>query len=373
MKKQQNKKIVEDVKLKISISNFKEKERIEMKKTSKNVVKVASVACLIAVSITGVAFAKDIGNFIQNFFGANTSDGVDVALNNGYETKVETQTQKAEGIEIGINSMMIDDFNFAMNFDVTLDEKYNMDEFKSVDFDDLKVVDETGAIVFNAGGFRFETEEMMREKGYGGGYSFLAEKTGERTLKVSLAATGNPKLFPRSKHLSVSFTKLKTWKMNEQTMTQTDKFYEGNWNFEIDVPQESYNRESISYKVKKCNETGIDINRVEAVLSNTGFRLSLPAFTTNKVDYELLQTSTPKSVYDKIALQKEYIETSDGKRFETAQRSDGDGGYGVDENNRIVDYYQTFNLTKYDATNEITVHIATNRGEEITLVLEKNQ
>ena len=39
--------------------------------------------------------------------------------------------------------------------------------------------------------------------------------------------------------------------------------------------------------------------------------------------------------------------------------------------NKIVDYHQTFNLTKYDATDTITVHMFTNKGEEIIIELEK--
>lgn len=73
-----------------------------------------------------------------------------------------------------------------------------------------------------------------------------------------------------------------------------------------------------------------------------------------------------------MALQKEYVETSDGKKFETAQRSDGDGGYGVPKGeNKIIEYHQTFNLTKYDATDELKVHIFTNKGDEIIIELEK--
>ena len=92
----------------------------------------------------------------------------------------------------------------------------------------------------------------------------------------------------------------------------------------------------------------------------------------NKIDYVLLKADTVGSIYDRRALQKEYVETEDGKRFEIAARSDGDGGYSVpEEGDKITNYHQTFNLTKYDATDEITVHMFTNKGEEITIVLEK--
>ena len=39
--------------------------------------------------------------------------------------------------------------------------------------------------------------------------------------------------------------------------------------------------------------------------------------------------------------------------------------------NKIINYRQTFNLTKYDATDILTVHIYTNKGEEIIIEYEK--
>lgn len=370
-----NEKILKAVKTKIAISNCIEEEKGNMNDIKRNIVKIAAVVCLTIISVTGVVFAKDIGNFIRNLFGANTSDGVDIAINNGYVSEVKTETQSAEGIDIQVDSLIMDDFNFAMNFSMILDERYNMDEFEyNTYFEDLRIVDEQGNIVFSTDYDNHKNEGTPEwEPEYWGGYSFLAEKVSGRQFKVSLSATGNPRLFPKSKHLSVKFTKIRVMRYDEVENISKDKFYEGNWNFEVDVPQEFYNRETIIYKAKSCNDEKINIDTMEAVLSSTAFRISIPVITTDKVDMELLHTSEPKSIYDKIALQKEYVETSDGKKFETAQRSDGDGGYSVDEQGRIVNYYQTFNLTKYDATNEISIHIMTNKKEEIIIKLEKGK
>ncbi len=363
MRDKQTEKILENVTQKIAISNFEKKERLDMKNTRKSMFKIGIAACCVIVSMTGIVFAKDIGDFVKNLFGKNTSEGVDTAVNEGYVANINTEYQKAEGIEISVESLMMDDFNFAMNFDVKVSEGYNIDEFEKTLFTDLVITDENGEMVFN-------TKDDMTENGYMGAYSMLATKKTDNEFTVSLAATGNTKAFPKSKHLTVKFTKLTTSQyVNEQ---RQDTVYEGNWFFEVDVPEEFYNRESSIYKVKSCSEEGIDINQVTAVVSNTAFKLSIPEILTDKIDYALLKADTVGSIYDRIALQKEYVETEDGKRFEIAARSDGDGGYSVpEEGNKITNYHQTFNLTQYDATNEITVHIFTNKGEEITIVLEK--
>lgn len=57
--KDNNEKILENVILKISISNFEKEEKIEMTKTRKNILKIVAVACCTIFSITGVVFATN--------------------------------------------------------------------------------------------------------------------------------------------------------------------------------------------------------------------------------------------------------------------------------------------------------------------------
>ncbi len=103
---EENKKILKDVERKIAISEFYEEEVKNMKSRRKSIFKVAIAACCVMVFITGGVLAKDIENFIKNLFGANTSNGVDTAINNGYVTEVKTETQSAEGIGISVDSLV---------------------------------------------------------------------------------------------------------------------------------------------------------------------------------------------------------------------------------------------------------------------------
>jgi len=329
--------------------------------------KLIGAICAVSVLASGFVFADDIKTAVKSLFGGNTSEGVDIAVNNGYIANANTEMQSADGIKIAVDSFVMDDDNFAMNFNITLDEKYDLDEFDGIYFDDLKIVDETGKTVF----VTHEHDNLLE---YQGAYSFGINQISERSFIVSLVATGNPEAFPKSKNLTIAFTKITSSKLvYPNNMEQKErKTYEGNWEFKLDVPEEFYNRETVVYKVKSCSEKSIDISSIQATLSNTAFKISIPEIKTDKIDYDLLHTSTPKSIYDKIALQKEYVETSDGKKFEPSGRSDGDGGYSLPAgDSRIVNYHQTFDLTKYDATDELTVHIFTNKGEKIIIEFEK--
>ena len=56
MKNKQTEKILENVKLKISISNFNDEEKIEMNNMKKSILKVSAIACCMLISITGIVF-----------------------------------------------------------------------------------------------------------------------------------------------------------------------------------------------------------------------------------------------------------------------------------------------------------------------------
>lgn len=379
MKNNLNEKIINNVKQKISISNFIGEEKYDMKQNSKNILKSVGIAVCMIFCITGVVFAKDIGELISNVFGGNASDGVQTAVDNDYIEQVEPTFIKSEGIEITVNSFLIDDYNFDMNFKIKLSDTFSIKEMEDLNIPDLKIIDENNEFVFASMDVEVENAKNNHNAGiedfeplFWGGYSMYADKAGENELILHLTAHGTEEhKFPKSKKLYVSFSKLQKIKDYDNFYdTHKNPIYIGDWYFELDVPEEMYNRENIIYKMKYCSEEKIEVD--DATLSNTAFKINVPKLVTDKVNYELLHISSPKNFSDKMALQNEYVETSDGKIFETAARSDGDSGYGLSgEKNTIINYHQTFSLTKYDTTDKLIVHIFTNKGEEITIEYER--
>ena len=375
-----NEELKEKLKFKIAISQMKEKEKMAMNKEKRKISKGIGIAACLVVATTGIVFAKDIGNFFTNLFGGNASDGVQTAVDNRYVENAETQYIEAEGMEISVDSFLVDDYNFDMNFKVKIDDMHDINKIEDIQLYDLKVIDENNEVVF----LTSEQERIMYEESkkagsplehplFWGGYSMNAEKIDSNEIMIHLTATGSEEhKIPKSKKLFVTVTKIAN--INHVFGNPEDileKIFTGDWRFEIDVPEEMYNRETIIYKAKSCSD---DKTKVEnATLSNTAFKINLKT-QTDKIDYEILHTSKPKSIWDKIPLQKEYVENSNGKRFETSQRSDGDGGCTIPSGEtKIVDYHQTFNLTKFDATDELKVHIFTNKGEEIVIEYERSK
>ena len=66
------------------------------------------------------------------------------------------------------------------------------------------------------------------------------------------------------------------------------------------------------------------------------------------------------------------VETSDGRKFCPAGRSDGDGMISVEEDGNVK-YYNTFNLTNYDATDNLKVHLFKENGDDIIVELTKER
>lgn len=354
-----NYKILEKVKLKIAISNVKE-EDIVMNKNKFNVIKKIGIAACAALSMTGVVFAT---TQIINKFGKNSSDGVQTAINNAYYSDVNTEYKEANGISANIESFLLDDYNFDITINIKFDETYNLSNMLSkegkIDIMDLKVVNENNEKVFATRELEseemtslYETEEEAKANydSYTGGYSQASEKIDEHDLKFYLTATGNEKEFPESKKLIVTFNKIrnKYWENGEEKSI----IYNGEWSYEIDVPTKMSKSNIIDYKLVSISDKNYKFE--SAKVSNTAFRIYLD------------------NCKDIAWSEKEYVETADGTKYYPAHRSDGDGEISVKEDGTVT-YYNTFNLTNYDATDTLKVHLFKTTGEEVVIELEKEE
>ena len=58
------------------------------------------------------------------------------------------------------------------------------------------------------------------------------------------------------------------------------------------------------------------------------------------------------------------------RNFILLDRSDGDGLISFNEAGEVT-YYNTFNLTNYDATDKLKVHLFKENGEEVIVELEQ--
>ena len=243
---------------------------------------------------------------IANKFGPNSSEGSQRAVDSGY-----IAYSKEDSI---VDSFMIDNYNFYIAFNKEklglsyedILQKYENRQIGEKQKEYLKITNEKGEEVFNNTNTAFGLTEENNKIFY----------------------TATAKEFPVSKKLYIDFDGRKEV---------------------LDVP-ENMQGEVIEYKLKSISDK--DWKFEKATLSNTAFKIYL------------------SDCYDFDWNNEDSVETSDGKKFYEAKRSDGDGSFSIDNNGNIK-VYTTFNLTKFDATDSLKVHLFKANGEEVIIELEK--
>lgn len=179
-------------------------------------------------------------------------------------------------------------------------------------------------------------------------YSY--DKIDDNEIRFNLTATGNEKTFPESKKLIITFNKLRISKWIEDKNEET--ILSGNWNYEIDVPENMAKTNITNYKLKSISDENYKFEK--AYCSNTAFKIYLN--NCSGISWN----------------EKDCVENSKGEKFYPAQRSDGDGETSTNVDG-TVKFHNTYNLTNYDATDTLKVHIYKANGEEIIVELERDK
>ena len=99
--------IKEKVISKISISKFKEENKVIQKKKSYKYMKYAMAACICLMFSTGIVFAKDIESYIKKIFN-NSTEAIDSAVEEGYVQEIKDDFTYDNGFGIKIDNILLD-------------------------------------------------------------------------------------------------------------------------------------------------------------------------------------------------------------------------------------------------------------------------
>ena len=257
----------------------------------------------------------------------------------------------------------------------------NIEEIYDVNFPNLVITDDKDNIIVAEFENTDKYHEFCKERNMEISYNNIAYSNGAFEGKV-VSKFGNDieymyktysDNFPKSKKLIIDFDKIILSNKNSDEKTAM----EGRWNLEVDLSKEMSNRENMIYSVKNC--TRDDIVVTKAQVSNTAMKIELvtrwgePVYTEKDSEEEKERKAedffnNTHSVRN-IIIKNEYVENSNGERFyPVVNSSDGNGGYNQMLNG-ILRYWQTFDLTKYNATDTLKAVLEIN-GEEIVIELE---
>lgn len=358
-------------------------EKDVSKSNKRNIfIRITSALCIGIIAITGIVFARPY--VINNFF--NHSKGIDTAVEHGYILNNDTQYIESNGVNIKIDSLLMDDYNLNISF--LLEFENNIQNLNEIDFLDMIVTDDADRVLYCQDQLTFENFckeknlnykwEDMNDNHINSGVNHYIKSINENKINVIYNLYANN--FPNSKKLNIAITKIKISSIEE-------KIVSGNWNINIDIPEKFYNRESYIYQVENCTMEDLEIQ--EVIVSDTGTRIQIRTEETPELLYELNDDQETKEIksaewYEKVKnmtveeykanmenrkFKNEYIENEKGEKFYPSNSTSEDTGYSYSDM-KFLNYWQTFDMTKYDATNRLKIYI-NYKGEDVYIILHK--
>lgn len=378
---------------------------------------IISIMGLITLS-GGLVFAK---NYLSNKFGI--SNGIETAIENGYiyekEKKLDNiETINASEIQASIDEFLMDDQNISTNFSFKFNdellENLNIDSVKRIELMDLIITDENNTILYCASedalnefcqinnlNYKFaEFNEMYLNCGLN---SFLQPSSENDTICLTYNIySGNLESgYPKSKSLKFKFHQIALIENYEEK--SNNKILGGDWEINIEVPEKMYNRQTINYKVVECSDENIEIST--AKVSDTGFEFGCTIKNVELPEELKLLREEMKSLSEKALSDEEmkelalkymesdfttspikpnynpnlgetienctYIENQNDEKFLISTNPGRlQKGELINDDTEYV-LYETFDLTKYDITDELTVHLKF-YDNSISIKLRKN-
>lgn len=378
-------------------SNFgKNKNRFIIKR------RIIATICASFILVSGIVVATNIKNNKKSDRGLG--DGVDTAIENGYiatpdmnyiESNVVINSEPinldSAKVDLKIEDFFMDDVNLSVNATLKLDESIstsiNINEVYEIELRDFIVKDEENRIVYT-------TEYGVN--------SYIENKTNEL---IQFAYNMYSDNFPKSKKLYFSLNTIRL-RANLQNEQPTIYDLNGEWNFELDVPEKMYNRLEEHYRVISCDNKSFDV--YTAKVTDTGFEIGVIIsnierykFDKEKYDefiilndaynkgeiseeeyikvnewyWDWIYSNYPISISsNNFALTKEkpipsYVENESGERFECTMSASRKCKNHFLEGDKF-DFYETFNMVKNNSTQNIKV-VLYYYGQPVTIELEK--
>lgn len=360
---------LKDTTVKVKLYRIRKKIKNRFEKNNIFYKNFIIIIAVLILTISAYVIAKEI---VKRFF-IDSSDGVESAVQDGYVENIEKNSQ-SNGIKISVDSILMDDYNLAINFYLEFENEELVTNINYCKFPNLLILDENNNMLVA----KFEDEEHselsemvnISESNYSGINDgsesiHIKSKTGNGILITYITHSDQ---FPNSKELNIMVDKVELYNGNNE-LSNIVKTVSGKWNIKFNLPEDFFERNTDVYTLKESNIEGLEL--IKANLSQTGIKIEISTkwgqqYYSDQDTYEIKLEKLRKINDEKLTfgyivqngispLKNAYIQNSNGDVFYPAASSDSDGGmYILDDE---VFYFQLFNMTKNDATNEIVVYI----------------
>ena len=322
---------------------------------------------------------------------------------------------------VNINTYLIDNSNLSLEinykYDNKLEEIVNLNNLQSIELLDLIIIDDEKRVLYDGGAGNKEIfEKYCRENNLNYIFGNCSKnylnsglnifKSPEETLKNEKSYIYNfyveDENYPKSKKLNLIFSKVSFNEVSSESI-----ILNGNWEIELEIPEKMYSSVEGNYSVIKCENNNFDI--YAAKLTETGFELGLKIYGLENPEYPIELDKEDKRFYESVrAIQEDgsiprnieeaktkfynespykdlyenyytkhfptsikavrlympwiketegsYIQTSNGNKFYISETGFSNQRNSFNEDN-TYEFYNKFDMTKYDATDSITAVI----------------
>lgn len=420
--------------------NIEEDAFNKFKKKSKiNLRMIISLAACLILSF-GIIKSNDLAEIMYAKYeesknvevavaatGINAKFENDFVVSNAQITDLQNDSVLTQdSIKIAVDEITMDDNLLRVTFDMELAEeiskniKYNPQDFYYADikFEDLMITDESENILYSAdinkaieklniGGEnrkyilqdQLEKELKENEKYVSGNEDYFINKydNGKVELIYNLNLVGLDKYYPRSKSLNFDISKIRII-TEEYTDGEEEFYYSGNWNLKIDIPENVYSRNRVSYReisnnigeenetlkfdvFQTCSEVKLSLKTIDRASLNpapcatllNSLEIGQPSTQLRDWFVDLFRASDEFKKYEDDLLksylisgdsfedykgkrtQGPYLENENGQRFGLSMGPYSNGGGKFTDDN----FYQPslcFDLKQEYMTNKLTLH-----------------
>lgn len=319
------------------------------KKTEKSIKKYKKIAIAFSVFIISISFVVYAYTIKDNYKSKNSIGFVNKSLSNavenGYIQNIDMEYCYSNKTGVKIDYIIMSDYNLNILFDFDISQLKNIKGAANIQ--DLLIYDENNNIIFcyNKKAYKeFCKKNKMKyiddffHQQYANGYGIQTIELNEKNNKA-LYTIRTTKGFPKSKRLYIQF---KTIYFDKEQNTKI----KGNWNMELDLIEQFYNRDTIKYKLKNKS------NEIELIIANS-------TATTMRITYKMKNIDISKT--KKISM---YIEDTLGNRYDVNNIEDSISVY-KDE------ISVTFPITTKNKLNEFILYISLDDNNYIPLQFEK--
>lgn len=263
------------------------------KNKTKNVITFRTVAafCTVFILTTGIVFAKDIGNFLNNLFNLSSINLNNDSVVNAIENEDYIQSISMNYIDINNNYkikadyLMLDDINLYIVFNLysnnTMESNYRLSLL------DLEISDNNGNVLYNASNLNsIQNNKFISIPGW----KNISTNNNEIRELFFLISNG----LPNMESLNIKFSRTRLYNHKDPINDYIN--INSECNFTIDLIDKFINRDIIEYEISEYKNDKYELQK--CIATNTGLYL-LYKTTNSNTNFKLLNTDI---TYDRTVL-----------------------------------------------------------------------